>query len=96
VWTSEKRPQYDRSKLRYPSDLTDEEWSLIGPLIPSAKKGGNKRTVDGRAVVNGVMYILAPAVSGRRCRRICRRSTVNDYLRRWDDDRTLDRIHHAL
>ena len=24
------------------------------------------------------------------------RSTVNDYLRRWDDDRTLDRLHHAL
>ena len=30
----------------YPSDLTDEEWALIVPLIPAAKKGGNKRTVD--------------------------------------------------
>ena len=49
MWTVENRPRYDRSKLRYPSDLTDEEWALIGPLIPPAKKGGNKRTV-GRAV----------------------------------------------
>jgi transposase len=96
VWTSEKRPRYDRSKLRYPSDLTDGEWSLIGPLIPSAKKGGNKRTVDVRAVANGWCISSAPAVSERRCRRICRRSTANDYLRRWDHDRTLDRIHHAL
>ena len=29
-----KPGRYDRSKLRYPSDLTDEEWALIGPLIP--------------------------------------------------------------
>ena len=55
MWTPENRPNYDRRKLRYPSDLTDEEWALIGPLIPPAKPGGNKRTVDMRAVVNGVM-----------------------------------------
>ena len=45
MWTIENRPLYDRSKLRYPSDLTDDEWSLIKPLIPPAKRGGNKRTV---------------------------------------------------
>ena len=38
MWTNENRGRYDRSKLRYPSDLTDEEWALIGPLIPPAKK----------------------------------------------------------
>ena len=59
MWTLENRPRYDRSKLRYPSDVTDEEWGLIGPLIPPAKRGGNKRTVNVRAVVNGVMYILS-------------------------------------
>ena len=30
MWTTENRALYDRSKLRYPSDLTDEEWSIIG------------------------------------------------------------------
>ena len=59
MWTPENRPKYDRSKLRYPSDLTDEEWSIVGPLIPDAKGGGNKRTIDVRAVLNGVMYILS-------------------------------------
>ena len=97
MWTLENRPRYDRSHLRYPSDLTDEEWALIGPLIPPAKKGGNKRTVDVRAVVNGVMYILSTGCQWAALPKdLPARSTVNDYLRRWDDDRTLDRIHHAL
>ncbi len=59
MWTTENRSRYDRSSLRYPSDLTDEEWALIEPLIPPAKRGGNKRTVDLREVVNGLMYILS-------------------------------------
>jgi transposase len=91
MWTLENRPRYDRSKLRYPSDLTDEEWALIGPLIPPAKKGGNKRTVDVRAVINGVMYILSTGCQWAALPKdLPPRSTVNDYLRRWDDDRTLD------
>ena len=97
MWALENRPRYDRSKLRYPSDVTDEEWALIGPLIPPAKKGGNKRTVDVRAVVNGVMYILSTDCQWAALPKdLPARSTVNDYLRRWDDDHTLDRIHHAL
>ena len=95
--TPENRPKYDRSKLRCPSDLTDEGWAIIAPLIPRAKRGGNKRTIDERAVVNGGMYILS---TGCRWAALPKdlppRSTVNDYLRRWDPDRTLDRIHHAL
>ena len=46
MWTNENRRRYDRSKLRYPSDLTDEEWALIAPVIPPAKRGGGKRTVS--------------------------------------------------
>ena len=56
MWTSENRPKYNRDKLRYPSDLTDDEWSHIEPLIPPAKRGGRKRAVDPREIVNGVMY----------------------------------------
>ena len=33
MWTTEKRTLSDRSQLRYPSDLTDEEWALIEPMI---------------------------------------------------------------
>ncbi|MFC7693655.1 IS5 family transposase [Paeniroseomonas aquatica] len=97
MWTPENRPKHDRSKLRYASDLTDEEWSIVGPLIPPAKRGGNKRTIDARAVLNGVMYILSTGCQWAALPKdLPPRSTVNDYLRRWDEDRTLDRIHHAL
>jgi len=86
-----------RKTKRYPSDLTDEEWTLIGPLIPPAKRGGNKRTVNERDIVDGVMYILSTGCQWAALPKdLPPRSTVNDYLRRWDDDGTLDRIHHAL
>jgi transposase len=97
MWTDENRARYDRSKLRYPSDLTDQEWSLIELLIPPAKRGGNRRTVVVRDVVDGVMYILSTGCQWSALPKdLPPRSTVNDYFRRWDDDGTLDRIHHAL
>jgi len=37
MWTSKNRARYDRSKLRYPSDLTDDEWGLVEPLIRRAR-----------------------------------------------------------
>src|SRR5208283_3527887 len=52
MWTNENRAHYDRSRLRYPSDLTDPEWAHVEPLIPPAKRGGNRRHVDEREVVN--------------------------------------------
>ena len=48
MWTTENRARYDRSRLRYPSDLTDEEWAIISPMIPPAKRRGNKRTQGSR------------------------------------------------
>ena len=97
MWTDENRGRYDRSKLRYPSDLTDEEWALIGPLIPPAKKGGNKRTVGEREVVNGLMYILSTGCQWASLPKdLPARSTVNDYFCRWEYDGTLNRIHQAL
>jgi transposase len=97
MWTLKNRGRYDRSRLRYPSDITDPEWALIGPLIPRAKPGGNKRTVDVRAVVNGLLYILSSGCQWAALPKdLPPRSTVNDYFRRWDEDGTLECIHHAL
>ena len=97
MWTIENRHCYDRDRLRYPSDLTDAEWSLVKPLIPPAKRGGGKRTVNMREVVNGVMYVLS---TGCRWRYIPKdllpRSTVNGYFCLWGWDGTLENIHHAL
>ena len=65
MWTTENRHRYDRDRLRYPSDLTDAEWQHIKPLIPPAKRGGGKRTVSMREVVNGVMYVLSTGCQWR-------------------------------
>lgn len=97
MWTVENRARYDRSKLRYPSDLTDTEWALARPEIPRAKRGGNKRTVDVREVMNGLMYVLSTGCQWRAMPKdLPPRSTVNFYFCRWQHDGTLDRLHHAL
>jgi transposase len=97
MWTQENRGRYDRSKLRYPSDLTDDEWALVKPLIPPAKRGGNRRHVDERGIVDGLMYILSPGCQWRALPKdLPPRSTVHDYFDLWSWDGTLDRLHHAL
>jgi len=97
MWTTKYRARYDRRDLHYPGDLADREGVLIGPLIPSAKRCGNKRTVDVRSVMNGVMYVLSIGCKWvALAKDLPARSTVNDYFRRRDWDGTLARIHHAL
>src|SRR6476620_4866146 len=97
MWTSRDRARYDRSKLRYPSDVTDEEWELIVPLIPPGKSGGGKRTVIMREVVNGLMYVLSTGCQWRAIPTdLPPKSTVYDYFDLWTYDGTLQRIHHAL
>jgi transposase len=97
MWTSKNRGRYDRSKLRYPSDLTDDEWRLVEPLIPPGKTGGGKRTVIMREVVNGLMYILSTGCQWRAIPKdLPPKSSVYDYFDLWAYDGTLERIHHAL
>ncbi len=97
MWTAENRKRYDRSQLRYPSDLTDDEWQLIEPLIAPTKRGGRKREVNVREVMNGVMYILSTGCQWRAIPKdLPPRSTVFAYLDLWSYDGTLERIHHEL
>ena len=97
MWTKENRIRYNRDKLRYPSDLIDAEWSLLELLIPPAKRGGNKRRVNLREIVNGIMYVLSTGCQWRAIPKdLPPRSTVFAYLDLWIYDGTLDRMHHAL
>jgi transposase len=97
MWTVEQRQTYDRAGLRYPSDLTDEEWALVEPFIPPARRGGRQRTVDVREVLNGILYVLATGCQWRALPKdLPPRSTVHGYLSLWARDGTLKRLHHAL
>jgi transposase len=97
MWTVKNRKRYERSHLRYPSDLTDEEWQYIALLIPPAKHGGRKRTVNLREVVNGVMYVLSTGCQWRYLPKdLPPKSTVFHYFDLWNYDGTLEAIHYTL
>ena len=66
-------------------------------FIPSARRGGRRRTVDVRAVLNGILYVLATGCQWRALPKdLPPRSTVHGYLTLWAWDGTLGRLHHAL
>jgi transposase len=69
----------------------------VEPLIPPAKRGGRRREVEVREVLNGIMYVLSTGCQWRYIPRdLPPRSTLHDYLQRWDYDGTLSKIHYAL
>jgi transposase len=97
MWKPEHRIAAERSGLRYPSDLTDAEWALVAVLIPPAKHGGRKRTIDVREVLNGIFYVLWTGCQWQALPKdLPPKSTVWDYFDLWTWDGTLERMHHVL
>jgi transposase len=86
-----------RTGLRYPSDLSDGEWALIEPMIPPAKRGGRRREVNVREVLNAIFYVLSTGCQWQALPKdLPPKSTAHCYFMLWDWDGTLERIHHAL
>jgi transposase len=97
MWTEGRRDDHRRDELRYASDLTDEEWLSIQSLIPPAKRGGNRRRVDIREVVNGLLYVFTISQRWRNIPHdLPARSTLYDYFSQWEYDGTLSRLYNAL
>ena len=97
MWTPEHRRAADRRGLRYPSDLTDDEWAIVAPMIPPGRHGGRKRSVNVREVLNGIFYVLWTGCQWKALPKdLPPKSTVHDYLELWNWDGTVERIHHAL
>ena len=97
MWTPEHRRVRERKGLRYPSDLTDAEWALVEPLIRPAKRGGRRRSVNVREVLNGIFYVLSTGCEWEALPKdLPPKSTVWDYFDLWGWDGTLERIHHEL
>jgi len=85
------------NRKRYPSDLSDDQWEELAPLIPLAKPGGHPRTVDMREVINGTLYVLRSGCTWRMIPHdLPPWGTVWGYFRRWRKDGTWERIHDAL
>lgn len=97
MWKPEHRVAADRRGLRYASDLSDAEWAIIAPMIPPAKRGGRRREVDVREVLNAIFYVLWTGCQWKALPKdLPPRSTVWDYFDLWSWDGTLEGVHEAL
>ena len=87
-------------RKQYPSDLTDEHWAIVGPLIPSAKqskRGGRPRKVDMREVLNTLFYLNRSGCQWDMLPHdLLPKSTVYDYFAQWRDDGTWETLVKAL
>ena len=88
----------EATRRRYPSDLTDREWAVLQPLLPEQAAGpGRPRTVDLRAVVDGVRYVLRTGCGWDYVPHdLPHRSTVRYYFDVWTRDGTLATVNDAL
>lgn len=81
----------------YPTDLTDDQWAVIEPLLPPAKRGGRPRTADLRLVLNTIFYLAKAGCQWAMLPRdLAKRSTAHDYLTRWTTDGTWQAVQDAL
>src|SRR4029453_6285998 len=90
----------DRSRKTDPSDLTDEQWAIVEPLLPPAKqrlRGGRPRTVDLREVLNTLLYLNRSGGQWDTLPHdVLPKSTVYDYFARWRDDGTWTKLVKAV
>ena len=58
MWTEIARPQSERKRLRYASELIDDEWRRVESDMPPPNPRGRRRTADLREIVNAILYVL--------------------------------------
>ena len=81
----------------YSTDLTDEQWAILEPLIPPAKHGGHPREVDMREVLNTLFYLNRTGCQwGLLPHDLLPKSTVYQYFKQWREDGTWQRMMDAL
>lgn len=97
MWTNEARTAYERKCSRYPSDLTDEEWALVAPLMPPPRRARRHPVPPTRLILDAILYVLTTGCQWRQLPKdFPSKSMVHDYLVCWDRDGVLARVHDAL
>src|SRR5690349_13328154 len=81
----------------YDTDLTDEQWDILGPLLPSAKRGGRRREVNLRLVLNTIFYLNKTGCQWRMLPKdLAKPTTANGYFNAWKRDGTWQQIMDTL
>ena len=98
MWTEQHRKTYVRIGGRYPSDVTDDEWAHLEPLIPPAKPGGRPHQANMREALNAIFYLLRTGCPWRYLPRdgFPPRSTVYNIFRNFQRDGVWDAIWQRL
>ncbi len=99
AWALGKRKRRPRSQpaKRYPSDLTDAQWSLIEPLLPPPATGGRREKHPRREIVNAILYLDRAGCAWRLLPKCFPPwETVYWHWARWKSDGSVDRVHDAL
>ena len=84
---------------RYPSDLSDEEWSIVEPILEKANPytRGRRRKVDLREVLNAIFYLNKTGCQWRYLPKCFPSYTlVSYYYHRWLDNQTLEKINTEI
>jgi putative transposase len=85
------------TRLPYPTDLTDEEWSQVVLVLNSSPKVGRKRAVDERDIIDAILYMWHSGCSWRMLPHdLPPWTTVYYYYRLWRYDGTLTRLRNLL
>ena len=97
VWTAQNRERYDRRGQRYPSDLTNEEWNVLEPLLPVPQGSGRPRRHLLREIMNGIRYVLRYGIPWDAMPKDLPPSSIcYDYWRLLSDGGHMERINHHL
>jgi putative transposase len=79
------------------TDLTDEQWALLQPLIPPAKPGGRPREVAMREVINTILYLNRTGCQWDLLPHdLLPKSTVYEYFAQWRCDGTWQQMLDTL
>jgi transposase len=97
MWTPTTRAQHSRAGLRYGSDLTDGEWTILEPFLPPPRPRGRKRKWTMRQILNAIFYTLRSGCAWEMLPdSVPPPSTVYRWFARFRDDGTWETINHHL
>lgn len=98
MWTDTTRKQHARKGLRLPSDLTDEEWAVLSPLLPCRSRLGRPPHWSHREIVEAMLYLLRGGLAWRMLPPTIfpPATTVQHYFYAWRNAGLWTSINHAL
>src|SRR6188472_4279352 len=97
MWTPTTRKQHIRETSRYQTDVTDEEWLVIMPHLPSANSTGRPRAWPMREIINGIFYVMRSGCPWRLLPSdLPPWSTIYRWFAKFRDEDRFARINHAL